>query len=208
MKLKKKAKKILIIVLILALVAVTGIFVYKTFFEKETIKEAKVLKEIKEYGYVLKDNKSKKYQELFKELAKILEKEDVNYEEYASKLAEMFIVDFYSLSDKTAKTDVGGVDIVHPDILSNFLENAENTYYKYLESNIYNTRNQKLPEVGEIVINAVEKITYAYNDTVDESAIKVNVSWTYTDESFSDYQKQAVLTFVHDGKKLYLVELK
>lgn len=40
----------------------------------------------------------------------------------------MFIVDFYSLSDKTAKTDVGGVDIVQPDILNNFLENAENTF--------------------------------------------------------------------------------
>ena len=173
MKLKKKAKKILIIVLILALVAVTGIFVYKTFFEKETIKEAKVLKEIKEYGYVLKDNKSKKYQELFKELAKILEKEDVNYEEYASKLAEMFIVDFYSLSDKTAKTDVGGVDIVHPDILSNFLENAENTYYKYVESNIYNNRNQSLPEVNTTTIESVEKTTYTYNNVTDDEAYTV-----------------------------------
>lgn len=208
MKLKKKAKKILIIVLILALVAVTGIFVYKTFFEKETIKEAKVLKEIKEYGYVLKDNKSKKYQELFKELAKILEKEDVNYEEYASKLAEMFIVDFYSLSDKTAKTDVGGVDIVHPDILNNFLENAENTYYKYVESNIYNNRNQSLPEVNTTTIESVEKTTYTYNNVTDDEAYTVKIKWDYTDEEFSSYQQEAQLTFAHVNKKLYLVELK
>lgn len=208
MKLKKKAKKVLIIVLILALIAVAGIFVYKSFFAKEAIKEAKVLKEIKEYGYVLKDNKSKKYQDLFKDLVKVLEKEEVDYEEYSSKLTEMFIVDFYSLEDKSAKTDVGGVDIVHPDVLSNFLENAENTYYKYVESNIYNNRNQSLPEVDTVTVESVEKTVYAYNNVTDDEAYVVKVKWNYTDEEFSSYQQEAQLVFVHVDKKLYLVELK
>ena len=70
MKLKKRVKVILIIALIVILLAVASIFAYKA-FSKPTIKEAKVLKEIKEYGYVLKDNKSKKYQALFKDLVKI-----------------------------------------------------------------------------------------------------------------------------------------
>lgn len=208
MKLKKKAKTTLIAIVVILVVAVVGIFTYKTFFSKPVIKEAKVLKEIKNYGYVLKDNKSKKYQALFKDLAKILESDEVDYKAYASKLAEMFVVDFYSLSDKTAKTDVGGVDIVLPDILNNFLENAENTFYKYVESNIYNNRNQKLPEVNTVEVESVEKTTFTYNDIIDENAYQVKVKWDYTDSDFANYQKEATLIFVNKDKKLYLVELK
>lgn len=208
MKLKKKAKTTLIAIVVILVVAVVGIFTYKTFFSKPVIKEAKVLKEIKNYGYVLKDNKNKKYQALFKDLAKILESDEVDYKAYASKLAEMFVVDFYSLSDKTAKTDVGGVDIVLPDILNNFLENAENTFYKYVESNIYNNRNQKLPEVNTVEVESVEKTTFTYNDTIDENAYQVKVKWDYTDSDFANYQKEATLIFVNKDKKLYLVELK
>ncbi len=206
MKLKKKFKIILIVLLIIV-VGVLAFLGYKKFFGTPTVKEAKVLNTIKEYDYVLKDNKSKKYQSLFKELAEILEEKEVDYEKYASKLAEMFIVDFYSLDDKTAKTDVGGVDIVHPTALNNFLENAENTYYKYVESNIYNNRTQSLPEVDTVTVESVEQTTFTYGETIDEEAYSVKVTWTYTDESFSDYQKEATLIFVHDGKKLYLVEL-
>lgn len=208
MKLKKKAKTTIIAIVVILVVAVVGIFTYKTFFSKPVIKEAKVLKEIKNYGYVLKDNKSKKYQALFKDLAKILESDEVDYKAYASKLAEMFVVDFYSLSDKTAKTDVGGVDIVLPDILNNFLENAENTFYKYVESNIYNNRKQKLPEVNTVEVESVEKTTFTYNDTIDENAYQVKVKWDYTDSDFANYQKEATLIFVNKDKKLYLVELK
>ena len=120
----------------------------------------------------------------------------------------MFIVDFYSLSDKTAKTDVGGVDIVYPDILNNFLENAEDTFYKYVESNVYNNRKQSLPTVNTVTVDNIEKTSFTYNDTIDENAYKVKVSWDYTDEEFANYQKEANLVFVNKDKKLYLVELK
>ena len=46
----------------------------------------------------------------------------------------MFVYDFFSLEDKAAKTDVGGVEFVHPSAIANFLLNAEDTYYKYVES--------------------------------------------------------------------------
>ena len=119
----------------------------------------------------------------------------------------MFIYDFYSLKDKTAKTDIGGVEFIHPDILENFLQNAQNTYYKYVESNIYNNRNQKLPTVDTIKIEEIKQTSYEYNDTKDENAYEVKVTWTYTDSSFSDYQQEATLIFVHVDKKLCLVEL-
>lgn len=207
MKLKKKVKKtIVIIVVILLLAALAFLILRKTLF-KETVKEPQVLNKIDDYGYVLKDNKSKKYQKEFAELVKILKKDPVNEEEYASKIAEMFIIDFYSLSDKSAKTDVGGVDFVHPDILSNFLENAEDTLYKHVESNIYGNRNQSLPTIDSVNIESVEKISFTYGEETDENAYLVKATWTYKEEAFSDYQSKASMIFIHKDKKLYLAEL-
>ena len=207
MKLKKKPKRILIGILVVVAVAAIAYVAINTFGGKE-VKEAKVLKTIKKYGYTLKDNKTKRYQEMFAELDKILKKDPVDEEEYAKQITKMFIYDFYSQEDKSAKTDVGGTDFIYQANLENFLENAEDTYYKYVESNIYGDRKQELPVVDEIAIDSVEQTEFAYGETADENAYEVKVSWTYTDDDFSDYQSEATLTFIHEGIKLSLAELK
>ena len=86
MKLKKKPKRILITILVLAAIAAIAFVGYNVFFGKQEVKEAKVLKTIKEYGYTLKDNKTKRYQEMFGELDKILKKDPVDEEEYVKKI--------------------------------------------------------------------------------------------------------------------------
>lgn len=207
MKLKKKPKRILIGILVVVAVAAIAYVAINTFGGKE-VKEAKVLKTIKKYGYTIKDNKTKRYQEMFAELDKILKKDPVDEEEYAKQITKMFIYDFYSQEDKSAKTDVGGTDFIYQANLENFLENAEDTYYKYVESNIYGDRKQELPVVDEITIDSVEQTEFAYGETADENAYEVKVSWTYTDDDFSDYQSEATLTFIHEGIKLSLAELK
>lgn len=207
MKLKKKVKRLIIIILLIAL-AVTGFFVYKYYFVKEDVKETKVINEIKEYGYKLKENKPEEYKEMFKELKKILSEEEVDQEKYVKKISEMFIYDFYSLKDKDAKTDIGGVDFVYEEVLANFLENAQDTYYKYIENNIYKNRKQSLPVVSDIKVENVEKKEFTYGDKKDEEAYYVKVNWNYTNEEFSDYQKEAILVFIHNDKKLCLVELQ
>ena len=121
----------------------------------------------------------------------------------------MFIFDFYSLDNKLAKTDVGGSDFVHADVLTDFLEKAEDTMYKYLESNIYGGRTQKLPTVKKVTIQSVEKTPFTYKDKTDDEAYVAKLTWEYTDTSTSNgYQTEATLTFVHEDKKLSLVELQ
>lgn len=207
MKLKKKVKRILLI-LLLIITIIIGIFIYQKFNNKEKVEEVKIVNEIKDYNYKLKENKPKKYQEMFKELKEILSSKKVDEEKYVKKISEMFIYDFFSLNDKIAKTDVGGVDFVFKEAEANFLQNAENTYYKYVESNIYNNRKQSLPTVSEIKIDSVENEEFAYGEKNDETSYKVKVSWSYTDDNFSDYQKEATLIFIHDSNKLSLVELQ
>ncbi len=208
MKIKKKFRKYLIILLFI-IVGIAGFFTAKNMLPKEEkVKEVKVVNKVDKYGYQLKDNKPRKYKEYFEELKEILKEEPVDEEKYAAKISEMFIYDFYSLSDKTAKTDVGGVDFVYSGILSNFLQNAENTYYKYVENNIYNNRKQSLPVVSTISVNGITKGEYAYGEQNDPEAYIVQVSWTYTDNQFSKNQSSAQLVFIHEGNKLWLVELQ
>lgn len=207
MRLKKKVK-IALFLIILMLLIIGGVYIYTTKFTKEEVKEVKIVSEVSKYDYKLKDNKTSKYKEMFAELKKILQEEPIDEEEYVKKISEMFVYDFYSLNDKTAKTDIGGVDFVYGGVLENFLLNAQDTYYKYVESNLYNERKQSLPVVSSnISINSIEQRPFAYGDLTDEKAYYVNVSWSYTDDQFSNYQKEALLIFIHDDIKLSLVEL-
>lgn len=206
MKLKKKAKLTIIGVALILIIALAAVIAINFMPKKEKVKEVKVLKSIEEYGYELKDNKTKKYKELFKQLEDILREDEVNQEEYAKKVAEMFVYDFYSLEDKVAKTDVGGVDFVHPDALDNFLLNAEDTYYKYIESNIYGERKQDLPAVDTITVESITPTEFAYNKAKHEG-YEVKVNWTYTNEKFSSYQKSAVVVLIKKDIKYYVVEI-
>ena len=207
MKLKKKVKKILLLLFLIA-IGVAGYFLYQHYFAEEKVEETKVINEIEKYGYKLKENKPSKYKEMFKELKEILSESEVDEEKYVKKISEMFIYDFYSLKDKTAKTDIGGVDFVYDGIKENFLQNAQDTYYKYIENNIYNNRKQSLPEVSNIEVENAEKKPFEYGEQKDDNSYTVTVKWSYTDDSFSSYQKEATLVFVHDDIKLCLVELQ
>ena len=208
MKLKKKAKRLIVILLIIIVILLGVLFLNDKFLNKGNVKETKIVNKIDKYGYNLKDSKTKKYNKIFEELKKILSKDEVDEEEYVKKISEMFIYDFYSLNDKTAKTDIGGVDFVYSGALENFLLKSEDTYYKYVESNIYGNRNQSLPTVKEIEITNVNQEVFAYGDKTDEKAYIVDATWSYTEEEFSKYQTSAKLVFIHDGDKLSLVELQ
>ena len=206
-KLKKKPKVILTIILIIVLIAV-GTYSYHCYTSKTKIKETKVVSKIPKYGYELKSNKSAAYKKLFQELKDILSEDNVNEKKYVQTISKMFILDFYSLGDHNAKTDVGGVDFVQSSTLENFVTNAEDTIYKYVESDIYGQRKQDLPIVDKISVGKVEQTEFTYGDTTDDKAYSVKLNWTYKDENIAEgYQNEATLTFVHDGKKLVLVEL-
>ena len=210
MKLKKSVKRKIMIALTLIVMVVIGTVIVLNLPKKDNdkVEEVKVVNEVEKYGYQLKETKSKKYKKMFEELKEILSEKTLDEQKYVTKLTEMFIYDFYTLDDKSAKTDVGGVDFVYKDAVSNFLVNAQDTYYKYVESDIYNNRNQQLPIVDVVTVEAIVQQPYAYGTLNDDKAYVVKANWTYTKPEFSTYQSQAQLVFIHDGVKLSLVELK
>lgn len=206
MKLKKKPKIIITLVALLLIAALAIVLVISFKPKEKKVTEVKVLKSIDEYGYQLKNNKTKKYKDMFKELEDILRADTVDEEAYAKKISEMFVYDFFSLEDKAAKTDVGGVEFVHPNAVANFLLNAEDTYYKYVESNIYGERKQELPAVDKVTVESIEKSEFAWNNAIHE-AYEVKLSWTYTNEKFADYQKTALVILIKSDLNYYVVQI-
>lgn len=214
MKLKKKTKVVLILFLLI-IIAVAGYFIYTKYLSSSPTKIKKV-DSIPGYGYNLKSSHPEEYKKMFSELKEILSEEKVNKEAYAKKISQMFIYDFFSLDYKVAKTDVGGVEFVSPYVEKNFLEAAENEYYKYVESNIYGKRDQNLPRVTKPSVENIEQNTFKYTITKDKkdveqtdtNAYKVRLKWSYTKSDFDDYQNEGVLILVNNDKKLEVVELQ
>ena len=204
MKLKKKVKVILIIAIILISTGL-GFLAYES-IKPKAVKTATVENEIEEYGYTLKSTRNDRYKEAFQELKDILSKKDVDEKAYVEQISKMFIMDFYTLNDKLANTDVGGIDFVHTNAKTNFLEKAEDTVYKYVENDIYGNRDQQLPEVTEVTVEKVENIEYTIGtDFTDDFAYQVEVSLKYKEDM--DYPTKATLIFVHEDNKLSLVEV-
>ena len=224
MRLKRKYRKIILIILLLiALCVCIYLFINNNrIIGKKKIQDIFVSDKIEEYGYSLKSNATKEYKKLFNELKNVLKSDSINYEEYSKLISQMFIIDFYTLDNKLTKNDIGGIEFVYSPMLDNFVMKAENTYYKYVDSNIYGDRDQNLPRVNKVSVDSVSNEAYTYsftrlnNETLedekyegtDEGAYVVNVSWNYVSDIYSDYQNNAVLYFVHDNNKLVLVEIK
>lgn len=203
-KLKKKVV-ILIILIVVLILCITGFILYKT-LSKNQVAEAKVIDSIEEYGYVLEDDQPKIYQDLFKELSKVLQAENVDEEEYARLISQMFSIDFYNLENKISKNDVGGTMFISTDYVDNFTLKASDTVYKYIEHNLYNDRDQNLPVVTSSSVNKLENVTYEYKSINDDNAYEVTVNLEYEEDL--GYPTEIVLTLIHNDKKLEICEME
>ena len=140
--------------------------------------------------------------ELYKENFNLLKDElngEKNKEKISEYIAKLFIIDFYTLSNKDYKEDVGGLQYVYPSSKDNFILNASNTMYKYL-----NTLNEK-PTVNKIDLNNIEKTTYKIDNKEYEGYI-LDLSWEY--EKDLEYDKKGLVTVILDNDNFYVVEKK
>lgn len=204
MKKNKKRKKTLLVLIILMLLAIIGLGIYYYYFYDNGEIKVKVLKSIPGYDYHLNDNETSLYKEKFEELEEILTNDVVDDEEYAKKISELFIIDFYTLDNKLSKNDIGGTEFVEESIRDNFIDKARSTFYRYLE--VKENRKQVLPVVSEITSVEVEKTTFKYSDkTIDEDALKVSISWDYEEDL--GYEDETIITIIKKDDKLYIVEM-
>jgi len=193
------------------LAVMIGITIYILFLNKEQkVKEPKigppkVINEIKDYGYKLDENKGERYKNLFIELKTELEKETIDKENYAKLISKLFVIDFYTLKDKITKNDVGGTLFIHEAIRENFIEQAKDTIYKYIENNVYGDRMQKLPKVISVEVLEVKQKSFTYLNKKDPKAYEVSLSWTYEEDL--GYETSTKIILVHEENKLAIVQM-
>lgn len=210
---KNKKKKIILFIIILLVAVILVLFALNIGKndKEETVK--KVVDEIKNFEYTVSETDTKLFKDTFKELKAELSKSEVDKEKYASLVAKLFIIDFYTLSNKTSVNDVGGVQFVYSSYKTDFIDFARTGMYKQVQSNLDNDRNQDLPEVKSVDIEAIDTVVPStileseeFKNVAEANAYEIKINWTYT--KTNNFQDSATMLIVEDGSKLSVAKLK
>ena len=103
----QKKYKIGLVIIVVLIIFFVGIGVSSLFFKEDEPEKPKnvtnIISNISNYGYSLDDRDTKYMKETFKELENILNADDIDEEAYAEGVAKLFVIDFYTLSNKINK---------------------------------------------------------------------------------------------------------
>ncbi len=208
-KRKRRVNKKKVFVFIILPLIIIGFICYFMFFAGD--KTTKIVKPkntdtIKGYDYTLREDATKYYKSLFKELKNTLESDEIDNDTYAELVAKLFVADFYNLNNKVSKNDVGGVQFVYEDYRDDFTKYATSSIYKSVESNVYGKRTQKLPIVSNVSTVKNENMLFTYGDKTDVEAYNISFEITYKEDL--GYQTKGTLTLIHNDKKLEVAVLE
>lgn len=201
-KKRVKFKKILILLFVFILIIFVLVFGIKKLTTKKEVvtKEVEVIDSINNFDYHLNDNETKYYNELFTSLKELLNNEGYDEKEYAILVSKLFLADFYDLNSKVMKSDVGGIQFVYSNYRNDFTLGAVDSIYKFVESNVYGDRKQKLPVVKNVELVNVSNDSFEYLDEVDENAYYLDMKIDY--EKDLGYPTLVSLVLIHNGDKL------
>lgn len=148
---------------------------------KESYKDS-----IDSMDYHLRSNATKYQTELFRDLTKAVDNGSDKYE-IARLVAENYVADFYTWSNKDGTYDVGGMYYVYSPQKTTIYTQARNTYYKYVSYYINQFGAKNLLEVENITSTLGDKVgTYEFEGKKYDSYF-VTCEWTYKNEdTFKD----------------------
>ena len=143
---------------------------------KESYKDS-----IDSMDYHLRSNATKYQTELFRELTKAVDNGNDKYE-IARLVAENYVADFYTWSNKDGTYDVGGMYYVYSPQKTTIYTQARNTYYKYVTYYINQFGAKDLLEVENITSTIGDEVgTYEFNGKKYDSYY-VACEWIYKNE--------------------------
>lgn len=200
---KKRVKRILLIIIILLILLVISLITYKLLKNDNNNDNIKVVDSIEKHGYNLDDRDSALMKSKYEELKKVLNSDEIDYEKYAKILAELFVIDLFTMNNKINKYDVGSVEYVYPDSVDNFKLNVEDTIYRHMENNSDGKRKQELPEVKSIDVVSINRDEFEIDEESYESFV-VDLNWNYVKDL--SYDNTATITLINLDNKLYVVE--
>lgn len=192
--------------IILTLIVVVIVFVVWYFFFKEKPIVVTVVSEIDGYNYHLDSNETRIYKKYYKQLETELKDNKIDEKKYAETISKLFVIDFYTLTNKLTNQDIGGIQFIHSNLQDKFITESSGSIYKYVKNNLSGNRRQKLPEINKVEVTKVETINYKKDNYNDESGYQVNLKLSYVKDY--DYPEKVTLTLIHEDNKLVIVEVK
>lgn len=195
--------------IIIIVISLMGFGAYKLLADPSNEEKPKTLKKnevvISGYGIYIDDSDTDLYREEFNKLRDNLEGGTINYDDYASSVARLFVIDLYTIKNKINKYDIGGVDFVYGKALDNYKDNVTDTIYKYVEDNTNGDRTQQLPVVKSVTVNNVEKTKYKIeSENKEYNAYKFRLSWGYSVDLGYDTTGEVIV--INNDNKMYVVE--
>ena len=209
---KNSLKKLFFCIVFVALIMLVY-YVYDSFFkDKNGVTAPKIVDEIKlkSINYVVNENDTKLFKKNFEELKKVLNEKKIDNKKYAETISKLFVVDFFTLSNKTSKNDVGGVQFVYSSYKSDFVDYARDGMYKRVNNSIEDGNNSGLPTVSSVNVSNIEEVDPSaifsnIDFGEDKVGYEVTLDWTYKNND--DYQDSTTLTIVNDGKKISVAKM-
>lgn len=190
------------IILCLGLIGCKVLFYDKDNETKPTVYSS-VVDAMENYGYSLDDRDSKLFKEKYYELKEILNNDEIDYQAYAQKISELFVIDLLTISNKINKYDVGGIDYLYESEKETFKNKVMDTLYNHVEDNSYDSRNQKLPTVTETTIENTKETNYEIDGKKLE-AYEIQMAIDYEEDL--GYSTKVSVTVVKDEERMFIIK--
>lgn len=222
---KKQQSKVLVmfsLIMSLLIVGTGGYYIIKTRNASTGVENAGYTKD---EAYSIRNNATAYQKELYSELKEALKEEPVNDEKVAGLVAQNFVADFYTWTNKFRLNDIGGLQFVHEDTRTSAYQYAQTTTYQDLYYYLNNGGLDKTLEVTKVNVVSVTPFEFFQEakDGKEEmydkkqqktikgnkvSAYHVSLSWEYeeTDKiKTSEYEKDALFTIVKNKDGLQMI---
>lgn len=123
-------------------------------------------------GYTLRRNPTEYQIELFELLVNTHDQfyetgSDEDLKDYASAIVQNFVADFFTLSNKNSRPDVGGLQFFSEEVMDNFKSLAIDEFYLYLNQHLEIFGSESLPTVASTTILSAE-FDVIFIETEDE----------------------------------------
>ena len=180
---QKKFFMIFAAIMSLVVMSVGGFFVYKTIAGSRDINKTNLEKD--EF-YSIRNNATTLQKDLYKALLEEVQNEQRDDKTMYELLAQNYVADFYTWTNKFRQNDVGGIQFVHEDIRVGVYHSAQEETYSDLYYYLQNGGLKNTLEVSELEVVASKPIEFFIHDDEGEEEIYDDYLELYVDGDYHD----------------------
>lgn len=206
----------------LIILLVGGFYVYKTWTSNTDIDQTNIVKD--DY-YSIRNNATDYQKELYAALKEAIETSPRNDSDVSALVAQNFVADFYTWTNKFRMNDVGGIQFIIESMQVNVYQSAQVNLYQDLYYYLNNGGLSDTLEVSDISVVSKEaidffifdnegseeiydEVTGRYRDGDYHDAIEVVLNWSYVSTNSFDtsvYDQSATVILMMNEKNLPMV---